>query len=110
MSDIDYSSDNQEVVGTCCFCEGECNPMSQSCGVCARKMTGWSIGMNKIPSYLKDDVIWNPPFLRADGVYSGDEFRKLVYDLKIWCASIDEDPIEGDMDTLLIQTGAVRKY
>lgn len=23
-------------VGTCCFCQGECNPMSQSCGQCAR--------------------------------------------------------------------------
>lgn len=25
-------------VGTCCFCQGACNPQSQSCGVCARKL------------------------------------------------------------------------
>ena len=25
--------------GECCFCGKECNPMSQSCGRCARKMT-----------------------------------------------------------------------
>lgn len=31
--------------GKCCFCQGECNPCSQSCGRCARNMTmemlGW---------------------------------------------------------------------
>jgi hypothetical protein len=107
MSDIDYSSAEEEIVGSCCFCDGECNPMSQACGRCARRMTCGLIGL---PSCVKDDVVWTPPFLRADGMYSGDEFRKLVYDLKTWCASIDEDPIEGDMDTLLVQTGAVRKY
>ena len=25
--------------GVCCFCNGECNPCSQSCGICARVMT-----------------------------------------------------------------------
>ncbi len=26
-------------VGTCCFCKGECNPASQSCGSCARSLS-----------------------------------------------------------------------
>jgi hypothetical protein len=102
MSEIDDSSNVQEAVGTCCFCAGDCNPMSQSCGRCARNMTTWLFG---IP---KDNVIWKPYFLSADGKYTCDDFRKMVYALKVWCASIDEDPIAGDMDVLLVQSGAVR--
>ena len=34
-----------QIEGVCCFCKGECNPASQSCGRCARNMTmnamGW---------------------------------------------------------------------
>lgn len=33
-----------EEVGTCCFCGQECNWMSQSCGRCARKVTGALLG------------------------------------------------------------------
>jgi hypothetical protein len=28
----------EEEVGECCFCKGPCNPQSQSCGRCARKL------------------------------------------------------------------------
>lgn len=30
---------NELEVGQCCFCGDECNPLSQSCGTCARSMT-----------------------------------------------------------------------
>lgn len=28
----------EEEVGECCFCKGPCNPLSQACGRCARKL------------------------------------------------------------------------
>ena len=31
-------------IGRCCFCQGECNPCSQSCGRCARDMTMQMLG------------------------------------------------------------------
>ena len=31
-------SNPPEPVGICCFCGDECNPASQSCGVCPRRM------------------------------------------------------------------------
>lgn len=44
--------DNQEEIGICCFCEGECNPMSQSCGSCARGLSGVAIGI-PVPPHLR---------------------------------------------------------
>ena len=40
-------------IGECCFCKGDCNPLNQSCGSCARSMTGFSIGINKLPIHLR---------------------------------------------------------
>jgi hypothetical protein len=42
----------EECVGTCCFCKGECNPMSQSCGSCARGLSGAVLGI-PVPEDLK---------------------------------------------------------
>jgi len=36
-------------VGKCCFCNNDCNPMSQSCGRCARQVTGYALGWNNNP-------------------------------------------------------------
>jgi hypothetical protein len=45
----DSSSETEETheldVGECCFCGRECNPMSQSCGYCARGISGAVIGL-----------------------------------------------------------------
>tara|TARA_B110000908_G_C10171940_1_gene411300 strand:- start:430 stop:930 length:501 start_codon:yes stop_codon:yes gene_type:complete len=38
--------------GVCCFCKGDCNPMSQSCGQCARGISGAAIGI-PVPYHLK---------------------------------------------------------
>lgn len=43
---------NLEEVGTCCFCQGECNPMSQSCGQCARGVSGIALGIYS-PKHLE---------------------------------------------------------
>ena len=32
-------------IGTCCICKGECNLMSQSCGSCARGLSGVALGL-----------------------------------------------------------------
>ena len=32
--------------GVCCFCQGGCNPCSQSCGKCARIMTMKALGFD----------------------------------------------------------------
>ena len=41
-------------IGTCCFCNGECNPSSQTCGSCARKITGYALGNNNYPGEIKN--------------------------------------------------------
>lgn len=42
----------RECVGTCCFCQGECNPMSQSCGRCSRGLSGSALGL-PVPEHLR---------------------------------------------------------
>lgn len=32
-----HNDTDEEDIGTCCFCGGECSPYSQACGACARK-------------------------------------------------------------------------
>ena len=39
--------DCMEEYGKCCFCNGPCNPQSQSCGSCARDVTGYALGWLK---------------------------------------------------------------
>jgi hypothetical protein len=45
-------SNFDEEVGTCCFCQGECNYMSQSCGQCARGLSGIALGI-PVPKHLE---------------------------------------------------------
>lgn len=43
--------------GKCCICGFECNFSSQTCGSCARELTGYSLGWNqsqKITDYLAE--------------------------------------------------------
>jgi hypothetical protein len=44
---------HEEKPGICCWCGWECNPMSQSCGTCARDVTMGMIGMKP----LRKDLI-----------------------------------------------------
>ncbi len=37
----------------CCYCNDPCNPCSQCCGKCARLLTGYILGWNVLPQYLK---------------------------------------------------------
>lgn len=47
--------EEEEEKGVCCFCGFECNPASQSCGTCAREVSGYSIGIRRTPpSYKKE--------------------------------------------------------
>lgn len=53
--------------GVCCFCKGDCNSLGQSCGKCARLLTGHSLGWNALPKALpKADTtqIKVPSFVR----------------------------------------------
>jgi len=37
---IEYSQDEPDIdIGYCCFCNEPCNPCSQSCGMCARRVS-----------------------------------------------------------------------
>ena len=36
-------------IGICFVCGDECNPSSQTCGMCARQLTGFSLGWNPYP-------------------------------------------------------------
>lgn len=40
-------------VGICCFCGDGCNPNGQSCGRCARALTGFTLGWNPLPDHMK---------------------------------------------------------
>lgn len=44
-------------VGICYLCGYECNPCSQTCGVCARNMTMSVLGWNVNPRIPKDLLI-----------------------------------------------------
>lgn len=37
---IENYCENAEIyeIGFCCFCQGPCNPLSQSCGTCSREL------------------------------------------------------------------------
>lgn len=48
---------NSDERGTCCFCKGDCNPLSQSCGMCSRNLTGYALGWNSLPPYLSSQNI-----------------------------------------------------
>lgn len=38
-STVANDNDNVDIeFGTCCFCNGNCNPASQACGRCSRKL------------------------------------------------------------------------
>ena len=39
-------------IGTCSTCGDECNPSSQNCGSCNRKLTGFGLGWNTFPSIV----------------------------------------------------------
>jgi hypothetical protein len=39
-------------VGNCCFCNDECNPMSQSCGSCMRGLSGGVFSI-PVPGHLQ---------------------------------------------------------
>ena len=46
---------DETLFGKCCFCQEQCNMLSQSCGTCARNITGYSIGINNnLPDNLKE--------------------------------------------------------
>ena len=45
-------TDKELEPGTCCFCDGECNPLSQSCGLCARGLSGAALGL-PVPRHLR---------------------------------------------------------
>lgn len=48
----DTNVDPLDLPGICCFCGYECNPLSQSCGSCARCISGAAFGI-PVPEYLK---------------------------------------------------------
>lgn len=45
-------------IGICCFCGFECNPLSQSCGSCARGISCVALGI-PVPSHIRDFVYNN---------------------------------------------------
>jgi hypothetical protein len=50
VSDDNYIYDMD--IGKCCFCNDECNPMSQSCGSCMRGLSVTALGIH-VPGNLQ---------------------------------------------------------
>lgn len=67
FSDMTTSENKTEFsdIGTCCFCGFECNPLSQSCGSCARGISGAAIGL-PVPDHLKK-FVYNYPYCESCG-------------------------------------------
>jgi len=53
------NNDNNDIVndiieeGKCCFCKNDCNPLSQSCGRCARSLSWYGF----LPNYGLDSFL-----------------------------------------------------
>ena len=54
--DINNTEYLQQERGTCSFCKGDCNILSQSCGFCARTLTGHFLGWNPLPDYILKNI------------------------------------------------------
>ena len=67
--------------GKCTYCESECNPLSQTCGTCARLLTGYTLGWNELPLYLQ-------------GVYKNLETNKIIVKSSIPIPSLTDMPRE----------------
>lgn len=53
-----------EEYNKCCICNSECNPSSQTCGMCAHDLTGYALGWNTsehIREYLSNWAIDSDP-------------------------------------------------
>lgn len=46
---------NEFDMGICCFCGFECNPLSQSCGSCARGISGIALGI-PVPPHMREFI------------------------------------------------------
>ena len=65
-SDSSDNSDpfaNWKGAGYCCFCNSECNPCSQSCGACPRRMF-----------WTREFIIKNTPDIDVPESVSSEEF------------------------------------
>ena len=63
-----YNSENNFILGTCCFCGDECNKHSQACGRCSRN---WNNGISLIPvsgfiNKIRANNIGHRPLERSD--------------------------------------------
>lgn len=52
--------------GVCCFCEEDCNPLSQSCGRCVRNLTCYTLGWNNLFSTSKLKLNENISIIKDD--------------------------------------------
>jgi hypothetical protein len=57
MSQTQEINFDEEEYGTCCFCGDYCNSSSQSCGGCARNLTGIAIGWNSPHSFQQHTIV-----------------------------------------------------
>ena len=81
-----------EEYGTCCYCGGFCNQLSQSCGQCSRTLTGYAIGINPLPTHLEyiyadedqlhTNVKCQDSFIFNEKVWIGDP--KVIYPDEYW--------------------------
>lgn len=77
-------------IGICCFCGNECNPCSQSCGRCARSITGFTLGWNPLPEHLRE-------YIQSEEVID-DKFRDGKYNGQIYYTGIGSTPETQYMD------------
>ena len=88
-----------QTIGTCCFCNEDCNSFSQSCGKCARSLTS----RESILIIYYTGIGSDPDFLYT----SENSFRKMIeMNKNKFNEELPYNPLLCDLDLLIEWTGA----
>ena len=88
-----------QTIGTCCFCNENCNSFSQSCGKCARSVTNG----DSIRIIYYTGIGSDPDFLYT----SENSFRTMIeFNKTKFNEVLPYNPLLCDLDLLIEWTGA----
>jgi hypothetical protein len=99
-----------QTIGKCCFCNEDCNSFSQSCGNCARSLTGaamgWDINPNSIVIIYYTGIGSDPFFSYT----SEKAFREIInLNKNKFHEELPYNPLLCDLELLIEWSGAEMK-
>jgi len=94
--------------GICTLCGNECNASSQSCGRCARQITGHALGWNKLPGYIEKSMFtlenYKGKILYNNEYMDEYHFRKMIYER--FCDTCPFNSRNCSLNLIVIWVGA----